>query len=239
MSGVVRGDLGVSYVQQQPVAQLIAERIPVTGVLALMAFGMSIGGAALLAIVSRRGRIAAGAVRLVEYAAFAFPQFWLALVLVWLFGFRWRWFPVFGYDGLHSLVLPAVALSLGNAAILSRTVRAELTIQEASNHALAAAALGLPRRRVLLVHLLPLAVIPALALLAIQAGYLLAGAIVVEEVFGLPGLGRLALSAISQRDLPVVQGVVLIFGTVFPFFSTLADLLVALLWPRLRGESAS
>jgi peptide/nickel transport system permease protein len=238
ISGLLRGDLGTSYIQGSSVAALIGSRIPVTATLATIALFLSMGIAAFLALISRLGRGALFLVRMVEYLTFAFPQFWVGLVLLFVFGFRLGWFPVVGGDGPGRLVLPAVALALGNAAVLSRTLRAGLEEQFRSAHVVAARSLGIPRWRIVIVHILPLAIIPAITVLAIQAGYLLAGAIVVEQVFGIPGLGRLALTAIGQRDLPVIQALALVFGIVFPLFSMAGDLLLGLLWPRLR-QSAS
>ncbi len=234
IGGVARGELGVSYLQRRPVEELIRSRLPVTLRLAgyALAFSIVMGlGMALSASVTGPGE---RAVRLLEYGAFAFPQFWVALLLLYVFSFRFGWFPMFGAEEPGSMVLPAIALGLPNAAVVSRTARASLKELLRGNHALAAHALGIPRHRIFLIHLLPLAMIPVLPVLAIQAGYLLAGAIVVEQVFALPGLGRLTLTAIVQRDLPIIQGSIVVFGIVFPLLNAIADLLVGLLWPRLR-----
>jgi peptide/nickel transport system permease protein len=235
ISGVIRGNLGESYVQRRPVEDLIGERLPVTMRLAASALAYSLIIGLVMALVAGLGRAWANVVRMVEYCVFAFPQFWVALLLIYLFSFRLSWFPMFGVDEPRSMVLPALALGLSNAAVVSRTVRASMKELIGGNHAVAALALGIPRYRVFLRHLLPLAMIPVLPVLAIQAGYLLAGAIVVEQVFGLPGLGRLTLSAIQQRDLPVIQGSIVVFGLVFPLFNAFADALVGVLWPRLRS----
>lgn len=236
LSGLLRGSLGVSYVQQTPVAELIAQRLPLTAALAGLALVFSVTGAVVLALVSRLGRGAAFLVRIIEYASFAFPQFWIGLLLLSYFGLHLGWFPIVGGEGVQRLILPAVALALGNAAVLSRTIRAALSEQLRSAHVVAARSLGVPPLRIALVHVLPLALIPAITVLAIQAGYLLAGAIVVEQVFGIPGLGRLALTAIGQRDLPVIQAVVVVFGVAFPLFSMIGDVILGALWPRLRQE---
>ena len=236
IAGIVQGELGVSYVQGQPVTTLLAQRIPVTLRLALSALAMSTIIAVAAAFASRIGPVWEAGVRIFEYGAFAFPQFWIALVLVYLFGFRLGWFPIFGVDGERAYVLPALALALGNAAVLSRTLRAALSEQRRSTHVLAARSLGIPWIRIYLVHMFPVALIPAITVLTVQAGYLLAGTIVVEQVFGLPGLGRLALTAISQRDLPLVQGVVLLFSIVFPVFSLWGDIVARALWPVFRRE---
>lgn len=234
--GVFQGDLGTSYTQGQAVSALIRQRLPVTFGLAGLALLFSVVLSVGMALMSRLGRVASVVVRTLEYAAFAFPQFWVGLLLLWVFGFRLGWFPIVGGRGLSALVLPALALSLGNAAVLSRTIRSGLDEQLRSAHVVAARSLGVPRLRIAVVHVLPLAVIPAITVLAIQAGYLLAGAIVVEQVFSLPGLGRLALTAIAQRDLPLIQAVVLVFGCVFPLFSLAGELALSLLWPRFHQE---
>lgn len=236
LGGLLGGDLGRSYTQNAPVAELVAARLPVTAALAGLSLVMSALVAVALALFSRLGPVASTAVRAIEYGAFAFPQFWVGLLLLFVFGFRLGWVPVVGGTGVSRLILPAVALSLGNAAVLSRTLRAGLAEHLASGHVVAARSLGIPSLRIALVHVLPLAVIPAVTVLVIQAGYLLAGAIVVEQVFSLPGLGRLALTAIAQRDLPLIQAVVLVFGVAFPVFSFLGDLVLVALWPRLRQE---
>ncbi len=236
ISGLFQGDLGESFVQQVPVVYLIAQRLPVTAALAGLALLLSVLTATFMALVSRLGRVANLFVRIIEYASFAFPQFWVGLLLLSYFGFQLNWFPVVGGTGVMRLVLPAVALSLGNAAVLSRTIRAGLAEQVKSAHVVAARSLGVSPLRIALVHILPLAIIPAVAVIAIQAGYLLAGAIVVEQVFGIPGLGRLALTAIGQRDLPVIQAVVVVFALAFPLFSMIGDLILGALWPRLRQE---
>ncbi|HKK48957.1 MAG TPA: ABC transporter permease [Alkalispirochaeta sp.] len=238
IAGVMRGSFGDSYVQRVPVAQLIAQRVPVTAALAGLALVMSIAAAVVMALVSRIGRVATVLVRVIEYASFAFPQFWVGLLLLSFFGLHLGWFPIVRGEGLGRLVLPAVALSLGNAAVLSRTIRAGLAEQLKSAHVVAARSLGVPRMRIAVVHVLPLALIPAVAVIAIQAGYLLAGAIVVEHVFSIPGLGRLALTAIGQRDLPLIQAVVVVFGVAFPLFSMLGDLILGALWPRLRQSKS-
>lgn len=239
ISGILQGNLGVSYVQRRPVEAMIAERLPVTLLLAGYALAYSLVIGLAMALVAGSSRTGTAVVRLVEYCVFAFPQFWVALLLIYLFSFRLGWFPMFGSDAPRSMVLPALALGFPNAAVVSRTVRASLKELLHGNHAVAAFALGIPRRRIFFRHLLPLAIIPILPVLAIQAGYLLAGAIVVEQVFGLPGLGRLTLSAIQQRDLPVIQGSIVVFGLVFPLFNAAADALVGLLWPRLRSGGRS
>ncbi|WP_245874081.1 ABC transporter permease [Alkalispirochaeta sphaeroplastigenens] len=236
ISGLLRGRLGDSLVQRRPVEELIAQRLPVTLMLAGAALVSSVLLGLSLALLGAASRAGERIVRFLEYLAFAFPQFWVALLLIYLFSFRLGWFPLFGAEEPGALVLPALSLGISNAAVVSRTARASLKDLLRGNHAAAARALGISPRRIFLVHLLPLAMIPLVPVLVIQAGYLLAGAIVVEQVFGLPGVGRLTLTAIVQRDLPVIQGSIVVFGLAFPLLNALGDLLVGFLWPRLRLE---
>lgn len=234
LGGVVRGDLGESLVQGQPVSRLIRARLPVTATLAALALvtGALLGIAG--ALVGASGPRRRAAVRLLEYLAFAFPQFWIGLVLIYVFAVRLGAVPMFGVATTAAWILPTLSLAIPNAAILSRTIRGALEEIADSDHIACVRVLGIPRRRVLLVHALPLALLPATAVLAIQAGYLLAGTIVVEQVFSLPGLGRLALTAISQRDLPLIQGVTVVFGLAFPVMAAGGELVARLVWPHYR-----
>lgn len=234
ISGVVQGDFGESLIQRRPVKDLIRERLPVTLRLAVTALVYSVVLGIVMAFFASAGKRGTIVIRTFEYATFAFPQFWIALLFIYFFAFQLRWFPMFGVDQPRSMVLPALSLALPNAAVVSRTLRADLHSRVRGNHALAARILGIPPVRIFFVHLVPLAMIPLLPVLAIQVGYLLAGAIVVEQIFGLPGLGRLTLTAIMQRDLPVIQGSIVVFGIAFPLLNALAELCIGLLVPRLR-----
>lgn len=234
LAQALTGDLGTSVVQGQSVTALIAPRLGVTLRLAAIAFCIGVVVSLLLGTLSAFVPRARWPVRTVEYVAFAFPQFWVALLLLLLFAVRRRWFPMFGADSLRHLVLPAVALSLGNIAVLSRTVRASLLEGGTRYHLVAARAFGLSWWRTYWVHALPSALIPIATVGAIQVGYLLAGAIVIEQVFSIPGLGQLAITAAFQRDLPVLQGTVLVFAMAFPLANGLADLVVLWLDPRSR-----
>lgn len=234
MGNLLRGHLGHSWTQGDAVETLLAQRLPVTLRLASLGLLFSVIFGGLLAVVALAGPGGNAVVRTLEYFFFAFPQFWFALILLYLFSFRLGWFPLVGMHGSLPFVLPAVSIALGNSAILSRTLRASIHEVMQGRHVLAARSLGIPPRRVFLRHALPLAIVPVLSVLAIQAGYLLAGAIVVEQVFSLPGLGRLALTAIVQRDVPLVQGAIVVFAVAFPLLNTLADLAIGVLQPHLR-----
>ena len=235
LSSAFRGDFGTSLVTRAPVLRMIAERLPLTLSLAVVAFVVAVVGATILVALSAFGSVGRAVAQIAEYVALAFPQFWIAILLVYLFGFRLRLLPIFGADSWRSFVLPAAALAIGNAAVLSRAARNALVEERFLNHIAAAAAFGVPRRRIFWFHLLPAAALPAVSVAAVQLGYLLGGAIIVEQVFGLPGLGQLAVEAILTRDVPLVQGVVLVFAVIFPLAGALSDLVVGLLDPRVRA----
>ena len=237
--GVVRGDLGTSLTQHLPVGRLIAERLPLTLRLAGLAFPLVLTGGVALALISGRNRWSRAFVRAIEYLVIATPQFLLALVLLDRFAFRRNVIGMFPDGSLRSLVAPALVLAAGSVGIVSRALRAGIDEQLTRPYVVAAHSYGLPTWRVFRVHVLPGAIVPAVSLLGIIGGYLLAGAIVVEEVFGLAGVGRLALTALAQRDLPLIRGVVFVFGLMFPLLNGVSDLLLRLLDPRASLEAGA
>jgi peptide/nickel transport system permease protein len=243
VGGLLRGDLGVSYTYKTPVAELIVERLAVSLPLALYALTLStaIALAAGLYAASRRGRIGDFAVTGLTQLGVATPNFWFAMLLVLLFAVTLRWAPAGGFPGwerplagLGALTLPAIALALPQAAILTRILRSSLIEALAEDYVRTARAKGLSRGQALRRHALRNALIPALTILGLQFSFLLAGAIIIENVFYLPGLGRLVFQAVTQRDLIVVEGVVmtLVFAAVAVAF--LVDLAYAAVDPRLR-----
>lgn len=236
---VVRGDFGESLTQRVPVRQLIAQRLPITLRLAGLGFSLVVVGGTALALLAGTSRWARAVVRATEYLTIATPQFWLGLVLLYVFAFRLNLIALFSDGSLRSLLPPALVLSAGSIGIVSRALRAGIEEQRARPHVVAARSYGLSARRVFWVHIVPGAIGPAVAVLGVIGGYLLAGAIVVEEVFGLAGLGRLALTAIAQRDLPLIRGVVFAFGLLFPLLNGLSDLLLQLLDPRQRAAATA
>ncbi len=231
---LTRGHLGTSWTQREAVEELLRQRMTVTLRLAGLGLILSILIGMTMAFLSFLGRFGHGMIRFLEYFFFAFPQFWFALLLLYVFSFQLGWFPMVGMHGRTPFLLPALALALGNGAIISRTARASLREVLRGRHVLAARSLGIPEPRIVLFHVLPLAIVPVVSVAAIQAGYLLAGAIVVEQIFSLPGLGRLTLTAILQRDVPVIQGAIVVFGLAFPLLNALADLVVGFVQPQLR-----
>ena len=244
VGGMLRGDFGVSYTYRAPVADLIAERLAVSLPLALYALTLSTALAipAGAYAAARRGRAGDLAVTGLTQLGVAAPNFWVAILLVLLFSVTLRWFSAGGFPGwdaglwpgFKALILPAVALALPQAAILARVMRSALLEALGEDYIRAARAKGLSRAQALRRHALPNALIPVLTILGLQFSFLLAGAIIIENVFFLPGLGRLVFQAVTQRDLIVVESVVmvLVFGVVAVTFLT--DLAYAWADPRLR-----
>jgi peptide/nickel transport system permease protein len=244
VGGMLRGDFGVSYTYRAPVADLIAERAAVSAPLALYALLLSTALAIPAGIyaAARRGGAGDIAVMGATQLGVAVPNFWFAMLLVLLFSVTLRWFSAGGFPGwdagffagLKALTLPAVALALPQAAILARVMRSALIEALGEDYVRTARAKGLSRGQALRRHALRNALIPVLTILGLQLSFLLAGAIIIENVFFLPGLGRLAFQAIAQRDLIVVEGVVMVLVCAVIVVTFLVDLAYAWADPRLR-----
>lgn len=246
--GMLRGDLGVSYTYQTPVAALVAERIGVSLPLAMLALILSVVvGAPIGALAAaRRGKAADALVMGLTQVGVAIPNFWFAVLLVMVFSIGLRWVSAGGFPGwdaglvpaLKALALPAIALAAPQAAIIARVTRSALIDTLTEDYMRTARAKGLTASQALWRHGLPNALIPVLTILGLQFPFLLAGGVIIENVFFLPGLGRLVLQAITQRDLIVVQGVVmlLVFAVVATNF--LVDVAYVLVDPRLRRRGS-
>ncbi len=231
-----RLEFGTSFFHQRPVVELIRERIPLTLSLSVAAFS----GALLVALplgvamaVRRWGAIDYLGMGF-SHLAMALPEFWLAILLLLVFAVVLGWFPLFGAVSPRHFVLPVIALALSRAAVLVRLVRSSMVEELEREYVLAARAHGLPERRVRYGYALRNALIPVITVGAIQFGYLLGGSIVIEQVFSLPGLGRLLLSAIYRRDFPVVQGGVIVTAVVFSGVNFVADILYSAANPKIR-----
>ncbi len=245
---LARGDLGVSLTYARPVAELVAERLAVTLPLALLSLVISTALALPLGLLAaaRRGRGGDWAVLGFSQLGVSMPSFWIAILLILLFSLTLHWFPAGGFPGweggigpaLHALLLPALALALPEAAILARVTRTAVLDTLAEDHIRTARAKGVSRSAVLLRHALPNALIPVATVLGLQISFLVAGAVVVENVFTLPGLGRLLYQAIGQRDLIVVQGVVVLLALFVVVVNALVDIACALADPRPKGLSS-
>ena len=247
LTDMARGDFGSSYTYSVPVRELIAERVIVSLPLALIALTLSTLVAIPVGIftASRHGTSTDTATMAVTQFGIAIPNFWFALLLVYIFAIALRWVPAGGFPGwddgilpaLQSLILPAVALALPQAAILSRITRSALLETMREDYIRTARAKGLPARRVLWHHALRNALIPVLTIMGLQFAFLLAGTIIIENVFYLPGLGRLVFQAIQKLDLIVVQSVVTLLVAAVISVNFLVDLAYAWADPRLRSRT--
>ena len=244
---LARGHLGTSYTYSVPVSELIAERVVVSLPLALMAILLSTGiaiPAGILAAAKHNRGVDLG-VSAAAQIGIAIPNFWFAILLILVFAVGLRWFPASGFAGwdaglwpaFKSLLLPAVALALPQAAILTRVTRSSMLEVMGEDYLRTARAKGLSRRAVLLRHALRNALIPVVTIIGLQFSFLLAGTIIVENVFSLPGLGRLLFQAITQRDLIVVRDLVILLAGSVVVVNFCVDMAYAVLDPRLRGAS--
>ncbi len=247
VSGMLSGDFGMSYTYRTPVAGMIADRMWVSLPLALYALTLStlIAFPAGIYAAARRGKAGDMAVMGATQLGVAVPNFWFAMILVLIFAINLRWFGAGGFAGwdkgvwsaLKSLTLPAIALALPQAAILARVMRSALLDILGEDFMRTARAKGLTRRQALWRHGLRNAMIPVLTIIGLQFSFLLAGAIIIEQVFFLPGLGRLVFQAISSRDLIVVESVVMLLVFAVISVNFLVDLAYALVDPRLRSRA--
>ncbi|MCU0834212.1 MAG: ABC transporter permease [Chromatiaceae bacterium] len=230
-------DLGQSFAYQRPVADLLAERIPATLELALAALTLALLLALPLGVLAARhrgGALDTGAMGFSLLGA-AIPNFWLGPVLILVFSLWLGWTPVSGREGAASLVLPAVTLGTGLAAVLARMVRSSVLEVLAEDYIRTARAKGLRESSLLWGHALRNAWLPVLTLIGLQLGGLLAGAVITETVFAWPGVGSLLIEAIQARDYPVVQACVLLISLTYVLVNALTDLVCAWADPRVRG----
>lgn len=247
IGGLLVGDFGRSFTYSSPVLDLIAERAVVSLPLALIALAMStvIAIPVGLFAAARRGKAADTVTMGAAQIGVAVPNFWFALILIYVFAVWLRLVPSGGFPGwdagvwpgIKALLMPAVALALPQAAILSRVTRSALLEVLGEDYIRTARAKGMPRRHVLWRHALRNAMIPVLTILGLQFAFLLAGTIIIENVFYLPGLGRLVFQAITQRDLIVVEGVVMLLVASVILVNIVVDICYALVDPRLRSNA--
>jgi peptide/nickel transport system permease protein len=246
LGGALHGDLGRSIQYDVPVGQLIVSRLPVTLPLTLLAAAFMVVGALPLGLyaATRHRRAGDYAAMIVSQLGISVPQFWSGLLLILLFSVTLGWVRAGGFDGwaagvgagLRALVLPAVALGVFQAAVLVRATRSAVLDVLREDYVRTARAKGVSEVRVVGVHTLRNALIPIVTVAGLQLGQLMAGSIVLESVFALPGLGRLALGAISARDLPVVQGVALFVASTIVVINFAVDLAYGVLDPRIRYD---
>ena len=245
IGGVVRGDLGFSWRIRQPVAGLILTKLPVTLQLGAMAFliALAVGVPAGILSAVQRNRPLDYIANLVGLAGLSTPNFWLGIMLILLVSVDLGWLPPSGYvpltedwrQSLATTIMPAFVLGNAIAAILMRHTRSAMLTALDQDYVRTARAKGLPERTVVLRHAFRNALVPVVTLGALELGTLLSGAVLTEQVFSIPGFGKLVVDAVFNRDYPVVQGVVLVTAVLFILLNLLADALYVLINPRLRA----
>jgi peptide/nickel transport system permease protein len=236
LGDLARFDFGRSFFSDEPVRELMLDRIPVTLSLAGLAFAFSIAVAVPLGLVSavRRGTIVDYIGIVYSQLGMAIPGFWLGILLLLVFSVRLGLLPLFGSDTPAHFILPALALGVSRSAVLVRIVRNSAVQELDREYVLTAESKGLSARTIHYRHLLRNALLPVITIAGIQLGYLLGGTIIIEQVFSLPGLGRLFLSGIYDRDFPVIQAAVVFLAVVFSVVNFAADVLYSLANPRIR-----
>ncbi|MBB5721207.1 peptide/nickel transport system permease protein [Loktanella ponticola] len=247
VTGMLSGDFGTSYTYRSPISELIADRVVVSLPLAIYALILStvIAFPAGIYAASRRGGVGDMSVMGATQLGVAIPNFWFAMIMVLIFAINLRWFSAGGFPGwdkgffggIKALTLPAISLALPQAAILARVMRSSLLDMLGEDFIRSARAKGLSQRQALWKHAVRNALIPVLTIIGLQFSFLLAGGIIIEQVFFLPGLGRLIFQAISARDLIVVESVVMLLVFVVIVVNFAVDIAYAAVDPRLRTKT--
>jgi peptide/nickel transport system permease protein len=235
---LIKGDLGISFRNQEPVAQSIAARYPATIELAIAAIAVSLVVAIPAGVLGavKRGTLVDKAIGVLSLFGVSLPNFALGPLLILLFSVVLGVLPVSGRGGISHLVLPAITLGGALAAITTRMVRSSMLEEIHQDYVRTARAKGLPERAVLFRHALRNGLLPVVTILGLQAGALLAGAIITETVFAWPGLGRLTVQAINARDYPLLQGCILTISLSYIFINLLTDAIYSFIDPRIRYE---
>ncbi|HBY93005.1 MAG TPA: peptide ABC transporter [Chloroflexi bacterium] len=236
LSHALRGDLGRSLRTTRPVTDILLEQLPATAQLAVAGLGLAIVLGLVLGILSAlRCNTWVDTVSMVlALAGWSMPSFWLGLLLILLFALKLGWFPITGQGGLARLVLPAVTLALGSAGLIARLVRAGMLEVMQMEYVTTARAKGLHERQIILKHVLRNALIPVITMVGLQFGRLLSGTVIIETVFARQGIGRITVDAIQGRDMPVVQGAVLLFTVIYVLTNVAVDISYAFVDPRIH-----
>ncbi|WP_162939803.1 ABC transporter permease [Neorhizobium sp. NCHU2750] len=242
--GILHGDLGQSIFLNQPVTTALASRAEPTFFLTLFSILIAVAIALPVGILSavKRGTIFDQIVVTLTMVAASVPSFWLGLMLIQIFAVSQGWFPASGYGGpdtpflerLYHLILPAVALGIVNSAMITRFTRAAMLDVLGDDYVRTARAKGAGEGRVILKHALKNAMIPIITVIGLSIAMLVAGAVVTETVFGLPGVGNLVVSAVLRRDYPVIQGALLAVAAIYVLINFVVDMLYILVDPRVR-----
>ena len=234
--GLLQGDLGRSYLQKSQVAELIAARLPATLLLMLgailceLVIGLGFGIVAAL----RRGSWLDQTLMMTSFVTVSAPQFVVSLLMLYVFSIKLGWFPIGGYGTFAHLVLPALTLGILGSGWYSRMMRSSMIEVMRADFIRTARAKGLTRARVIFGHALPNAILPIIAMIGIDIGIFMGGIVVVESVFGWPGIGQLAWQAIQRVDIPIIMGVTLISALAIVLGNLLADLVAPFIDPRIK-----
>ncbi|MDV3253722.1 ABC transporter permease [Devosia sp. BK] len=236
LARAVHGDFGQSMRYQQPAMQLVLERMPATLQLSGTALALSLVIAVPLAITAatHRGTVVDRAGLVISLIGQSFPTFWLAIMLILIFSEKLHWLPPSGRDGCQTLVMPSIALAAYSTAIITRLLRSSMIEVLQSDYVRTARGKGLADGQIVFKHALRNAAIPTLTVIGLQVGALLGGAVITEEIFAYPGVGRLAIQAIANRDFTVIQAFVLLMAVLIVTINLAVDLCYGLLDPRLR-----
>jgi peptide/nickel transport system permease protein len=238
LGNLLHGDLGRSYTQRTDVLPLIVARLPATltlmvaGIFMEVAIGVTFGTIAAV----RRGGLVDRVVMVASFAGTSAPQFIVALLILYLFAATLNWFPMSGYGGFSHLVLPAVTLGLCGAGWYARMVRSSMIEVLNQDYVRTARAKGLSSARVILRHALPNGILPIIAMIGIDIGQFMGGVVVVEAVYGWPGIGQLAWQAIQQVDIPIIMGVTIMSALAIVIGNLLADVVAPVIDPRIRAQ---
>jgi peptide/nickel transport system permease protein len=233
---LVRGDLGRSYLQKSRVSELIASRLPATLLLMVgaifceLTIGLTMG---LLAAVWRGSRIDQ-ALMVMSFIGVSAPQFVVGIILLYIFGVYLGWLPIGGYGHFANLILPSVTLGILGAGWYSRMMRSSMIDVLREDYVRTARAKGMAPATVIVRHALPNAILPIVAMIGIDIGYFMSGIVVVESVFGWPGIGQLAWQAIQRVDIPIIMGVTLVSALAIVLGNLLADLITPMIDPRIK-----
>ncbi len=238
MGGVLQGDFGESYKIRRDVGELLAQAFPATLALTLssllVAWGIGIPAGIIAALRPYSGRDYL--VTLLALLGVSVPVFWSGLIFQLVLGYKLKLLPITGYGGVQHLIMPAIVLGAGSAAVIARLVRSSLLEVMSSDYVRTARAKGLRSRVVMIRHALKNALLPVVTVMAIQVADLLSGAVITESVFGIPGVGRISVGAIQRRDFPLLMGSVIMTVVLVVIGNLLADISYAYLDPRIRYE---
>lgn len=236
ISRAVQGDLGQSYRSRRPVVSEIAARLPATLELAAVGFAVSLVIGMTMGILSatRQYSLWDNLAMVIALLGISLPVYWLGLMLIRLFSVNLHWVPTSGHSDWRSLILPAGTLGFSSAAVIARQTRSAMLEVLHQDYIRTARSKGLGERIVITRHALKNAAVPTVTVLGLQFGHMLGGVVITEMVFGWPGMGRLLVASITFRDIPMVQGIVLLFATAIVLINLVTDILYGFLDPRIK-----